>query len=181
MAHKRNDHGNKLPKQWKRPASENGAGESSSSKQDNRSSMSQKEKRFDQWKSNRSSEIPIGRSFQTRDEFIEGGQPKAGYEDKGYYRRVFVIETNNLDELAIIKSTTSEKGKPIKGYDDRSRFRNYVYTLDDQNNPIKKGAKFIENPASKDISEEEAARLLKKTMKQPNSYSKVTKMKKRKK
>ena len=143
--------------------------------------ISKKQQLLELWKGNRSSAIPIGRSFQTRDEFIQGGEPKAGYEDKGHYRRVFVVETNQLDEMAVIKSTTSDAGEIIRDYDAVSRARDYVYTLDNNNAPIKKGPKFIENSPTKDISEEEAKRLLKKAIKQPKSYKNVAVMKERKK
>lgn len=142
---------------------------------------SKKEQLLERWKENRSSSIPIGRSFQTRDEFIQGGAPKAGYEDRGNYRRVFVVETNQLDEMAVIKSTTSDAGELIRDYDGVSRARDYIYTLDDNDAPIKKGPKFIENFPTSDISEEEATRLLKKAIKQPKSYKNVAVMKERKK
>lgn len=143
--------------------------------------VSKKQQLLERWKENRSSTIPIGRSFQTRDEFIRGGTPKTGYENKGYYRRVFVVETNQLDEMAVIKSTTSDAGELIRDYDGVARARDYAYTLDDNNEPIKKGPKFIENSPTSDISEEEAARLLKKTIKQPKSYKNIAVMKERKK
>lgn len=39
-------------------------------------------------------------------EYIEGGIAKEGADEKAFYRRVFAVETNELDELAVIKSTT---------------------------------------------------------------------------
>ena len=130
---------------------------------------------------NRSEKIPIGRSFQTRDEYIEGGIAKEGADEKSFYRRVFAVETNELDELAVIKSTTSEKGKVIPDYDGKSRTRPYVYTIDDEGQPIKKRKKYVENPPGKDITPEAAEKLLKESIKHPDSYKNVVEMKKRKK
>lgn len=142
---------------------------------------SRKDSLLELWATNRSEKIPIGRSLQTRDEYIEGGIAKEGADEKAFYRRVFAVETNELDELAVIKSTTSEKGKIIPNYDGKSRTRPYVYTTDDEGQPIKKGKKYIENPPSKDIKPEVAEKLLKEAIKHPNSYKNVVKMKKRKK
>lgn len=142
---------------------------------------SHKDSLLELWATNRSEKIPIGRSLQTRDEYIEGGIAKEGADEKAFYRRVFAVETNELDELAVIKSTTSERGKIIPDYDGKSRTRPYVYTTDDEGQPIKKGKKYIENPPSKDIKPEVAEKLLKEAIKHPNSYKNVVKMKKRKK
>lgn len=60
---------------------------------------------------NVSQKIPNGRTLQTRDEHFEGQKNyrKPGYENKGDYRRVVVIDSNRDDELAVIKLTTSKK------------------------------------------------------------------------
>lgn len=142
---------------------------------------SRKDALRERWATNRSEKIPIGRSFQTRDEYIEGGIAKEGADEKSFYRRVFAVETNELDELAVIKSTTSEKGKVIPDYDGKSRTRPYVYTIDDEGQPIKKGKKYVENPPGKDITPEAAGKLLKESIKHPDSYKNVVEMKKRKK
>lgn len=141
---------------------------------------SRKDVLLENWAANRSEKIPIGRSFQTRDEYIEGGIAKEDADEESFYRRVFAIETNELNELAVIKSTTSPKGTIIPDYDGKSRTRPYVYTKDDEGKPIKKGKKYIENPPSKDIKPEVAEKLLKEAIKYPNSYKNVTEMKKRK-
>lgn len=140
---------------------------------------SKKQSLFERWRSNRSKKIPIGRSFQTRDEFIEGGIPKEGADDKQYYRRVFAVETNELDEMVIAKSTTSEKGTTIPDYNGVSKVRPFVFTKDNEGKPIKKGRKFIENPPAQDITSEVAEKILKKAIKHPNDYKKVQDMKKR--
>ena len=102
---------------------------------------------------NVSKKIPNGRTLQTRDEFFEeaGDYRKEGYETKGYYRKVAVVDSNKNNELAVIKLTTSRKGKKVPG-EKKSKYRPFVETKDDEGNAIKIGKKFIENKGKNDLS-----------------------------
>ena len=50
---------------------------------------------------NKSTKISDGRTIQTRDNYLEGGEnySKEGYEDKGLYRLMIVLGSNKKDEL----------------------------------------------------------------------------------
>lgn len=89
-------------------------------------------------KKNISSKIPNGRIIHTRDKDLHGG---SGYEKpntKGSYRMGVVVDSNSDDELAIVKLTTSPKGIPLPEYrNGKSKYRNYILTLDKDCNPIK--------------------------------------------
>lgn len=104
---------------------------------------------------NKSKSIPSGRTFQTRDEYFYGQQNyrKPGYENnKVYYRRVVVVDSNSDNQLAVVK-LTGNKGKIINNYQKgKSGYKPFVLTLDDKGNPIKKGFKFKENKQKYDIS-----------------------------
>lgn len=56
---------------------------------------SRKDALLERWATNRSEKIPIGRSFQTRDEYIEGGIAKEGADEKSFYRRVLPLKQMN--------------------------------------------------------------------------------------
>ena len=109
---------------------------------------------------NVSSEIPAGRIIQTRDEYFEGAKNyrKPGYEKKGLYRGSLVVDSNRKGDLALVKLTTSEKGKAIPGVK-KSKYRPYVQTLDDTKNPIKVGKKFKET--KKQLSKNTVAKIKK--------------------
>ena len=102
---------------------------------------------------NVSRKIPNGRTLQTRDEYFEGKKNyrKPGYEQKGNYRKVVVVDSNRKDDLAVVKLTTSGKGKSILG-EKKSKYRPYVETKDDTGKPIRIGKKFIQNSPQKDLS-----------------------------
>lgn len=102
---------------------------------------------------NISKNIPNGRTLQTRDEYFSGAATyrKPGYEKKGNYRKVAVVDSNRNDELAVVKLTTSKRGKSILG-EKKSKYRPFVETKDEKGMPIKVGKKFIENPPHKDLS-----------------------------
>lgn len=59
---------------------------------------------------NVSNKVFAGNAIRSRDEYFYGGKPKPDKTDKPdeMYRKAYVIETNNLDELAVVKSTTSK-------------------------------------------------------------------------
>lgn len=142
---------------------------------------SRREREYEYFDSNLSAVIPRGRTFQTRDEFVQGGDPKEEYEDKPeiFYRTVIVVDTNDLDELAVVKQTSSPKAIKITVGEREIGVRPFIHTLDDEKNPIKKGRKFIENPASRDIPEEDTERIKKKAIRNQKSYQALHAMKKR--
>lgn len=135
---------------------------------------------------NVSQTIPNGRTLQTRDERFEGHKNyrKPGYEKKGDYRKVVVVDSNRDDELAVVKLTTSKKGKTLKTYQKgKSSYRPYVETKDDEGKPIKAGKKFKMNKPSKDVPPAEISKIKKETFKTarqaPKNRKRVQKMKKR--
>ena len=142
---------------------------------------SRREREYEYFDSNLSAVIPRGRTFQTRDEFVQGGDPKEEYEDKPeiFYRTVIVVDTNDLDELAVVKQTSSPKAIKITVGEREIGVRPFIHTLDDEKNPIKKGKKFIENPAGRDIPEEDTERIKKKAIRNQKSYQALHAMKKR--
>ena len=131
---------------------------------------------------NVSKNIPNGRTMQTRDEFFYGAQDyrKPGYEDKGLYRGAVVVDSNRDDELALIVLTTT--GEDIVGRQ-KSKYRPFIETLDDDGNPIKIGKKFKENKPKKDLSPKAVAEIKKLTFKNAGNATenktKVRDMKKR--
>ena len=109
---------------------------------------------------NVSKTIPNGRTLQTRDEFLETGKgyKKPGYEKKGFYRKVIVIDSNRKNELVVVKGST--KGKEISG-EAKTRFKPFVVTLDCNDKPIKVGGKFIENKSKKDFTKQQVNQIKK--------------------
>lgn len=90
---------------------------------------------------NKSKKVPNGTIVRTRDEHFRGGYEKPGYGNKGDYRGAIVVDSNKKDELALIKMTTSKKGRRMpetKG----SRYRPYIETKDDKGKAIKENKKF---------------------------------------
>lgn len=94
---------------------------------------------------NVSKNIPNGTILHTRDEYIYGSKNyrKPGYGGKGNYRKVAVVDSNKSDDLAVVKLTT--KGKSIPG--EKSTYKPFVETLDDNGKPIRIGSKFISRGA----------------------------------
>lgn len=93
---------------------------------------------------NISSKVSNGVIVQTRDEYFAGKKnyKKNGYENKGNYRKSVVVDSNRKDELALIKLiSTSHKGH--KTNNNKSKFRPFIETLDDEYKPIKLSSKFI--------------------------------------
>ena len=96
-----------------------------------------------------------------------------------------VVDSNNKDELAVVKLTTSKKGIPIKTYrQGKSKIRPFVETRDFRNQPIKRNKYFLENKSSYDFSKYELSqvkKLLFKTSKNSKLNSaRVRKLKDRK-
>ena len=142
-------------------------------------------KKKPQKRKNVSQKIRNGTTLQTRDEFLESGKnyKKPGYEKKGLYRKVVVVDSNRNDELAVVK--TSTKGKRIKG-EKKSRFKPFVETKDSDNKPIKVGKKFIQNKPKKSLNKSQVSQIKKETFKNARkdivkeNQSKVRKLKGRK-
>ncbi len=132
---------------------------------------------------NVSQKIPNGRTLQTRDEFFFGDTKyrKPGYEGKGLYRIVVVIDSNRKDELAVVKLTTSKKGKNLPDYQKgKSNYRPYVRTKDDENKPIKVGEKFVENRKKKDVSQKDVNTIKKDVVKIKKNRNDLKRLKGRK-
>jgi hypothetical protein len=94
---------------------------------------------------NVSKKIPRGQVVKTRDDYFYGskGYVKIGKDGKpaeGNYRPAVVADTNDLDEMGLIKRTRSKDGKPV-GND--SKYKPFIETLDDEGKPIKAGKKFV--------------------------------------
>ena len=91
-------------KNAKKPAASKAAGKNKI--ENSKSKAKPAEKKTNSPKSQRknvSQKIPNGRTLQTRDEFFEGQEKyrKPGYENKGLYRKVVVVDSNRADELAV--------------------------------------------------------------------------------
>ena len=91
---------------------------------------------------NVSQHVLPGRTVQTRDEFFYGAKNyrKPGYENKGYYRKGLVVDTNRRDELVVVKLHKPNQALPIPG--SKSTYKPYVEIKDDEGKPIKIGVKF---------------------------------------
>lgn len=97
---------------------------------------------------NVSQSIKNGSILNTRDEYLQRSNKysKPGYENKGNYRKVAVIDSNRNDHLAIVKLRSNGTALP----DSKSCYKPFVETLDDTNRPIRVGGKFI--PTGKRLS-----------------------------
>lgn len=141
-------------------------------------------KRFIPAHKNISDRVFPGNAIRSRDEYFFEGKPKAEHSGnpREFYRKAYVIETNNLDELAVVKSTT-KKGHFLKSKPDQ-KFKANVYTLDNDKNPIKispkgsKNPKFIRSSAD-DLLAEDIDYIRKKAYKFSDSNEKVSRLKSR--
>lgn len=103
---------------------------------------------------NISKNVPNGTIIHTRDEFFLGqsNYRKPGYEDKGLYRKTVVVDSNRMDELALVKLGTSS-GKTLTNYKNgKSKYKPIVLTRDSNNNPIKIGHYFVRKSRANDMS-----------------------------
>lgn len=107
-----------------------------------------------------------GRTLQTRDEFLESGKNyiKPGYEKKGLYRKVVVVDSNRNDELAVIKLTTKGKHKLPSYQKGKSSYNAFIETKDNKNMPIKVGIKFRLNNRSNDIAKSDINNMKKNSL-----------------
>ena len=126
---------------------------------------------------NVSQKIPNGRTLQTRDEFFEGAGDyrKPGYENKGLYRKVIVIDSNRFDDLVVVKGST--KGLKIQG-EKKTRFKPIVETKDNKGKPIRIGKKFKENNSRKDLSRQQINQIKKEVYKNSHNLTIETNRKK---
>ena len=93
---------------------------------------------------NISKKVHNGQIVHTKDSYLYGsnGYNKPG--KKGNYRMAVVVDSNKDDELALVKLTTSNKGKSLPNYKTgKSKYKNYIYTKDNENQAIKISRKFI--------------------------------------
>ena len=115
-------------------------------------------------KKNVSKKVRNGTVLQTRDEYIFGskGYKKPGYQKKGNYRKVAVIDSNRRDDLAIVK-LYSKSGQPLNGT--ASRYKPFVEIMDDKGKRIRIGAKFLDK--GQRLSRENVAIIKKDCFKNP--------------
>lgn len=144
-------------------------------------------------KTNFSKTIPRGRTVRTRDEYFEGKKDykKPDYEESGKYRKAVIVDSNSLDELALVKllgKDGKKKGISLNNYQKgKSLFRAYVETRDDNNKPIKIGSKFEEQPAIEDLNKKDVYKIRSYLFKKAHpkivedNFKKIRRLKQRKK
>ena len=171
-------------KNAKKPAASKAAGKNKI--ENSKSKAKPAEKKTNSPKSQRknvSQKIPNGRTLQTRDEFFEGQEKyrKPGYENKGLYRKVVVVDSNRADELAVVKLTTSKQGTALPDYQQgKSKYRPFVATKDDENKPIKVRKKFLPNKQQEDVSQKDVNQIKKDSIKRKDNRNKLRELKGRK-
>ena len=117
-------------------------------------------------KENISKKVPIGRTLQTRDEFLESGKGKKNIKPdhpskRDLYRRVGVVDSNANDELAVIKLGTKGRHTLEKYLNGKSSYNAFIEIEDNKNKPIKiDGIKFVENKPNRDISKQDIDEML---------------------
>lgn len=133
---------------------------------------------------NISEKIKLGSAIRSRDEYFKDGEVKANHKDNPemLYRKGYIIDTNSLDEIAIVKSTTG-KGHTLKSNNDL-KFRPTVYIHDNDGKPIKLSAKDSKNKkfvrsSSEDITLEDVEYMVKRCRKFPDTLDKISKLKSR--
>jgi hypothetical protein len=138
-----------------------------------------KKKTFVSARENVSSAVPIGAAIRSRDEFFHGGVLHEKHENdkEVFYRKAYVLDSNNLDELAVVKS--SHKGHSLKS-DPNKKFTPNVYIMDDKGNPIKIGKKFVRR-SSEDIKSIDVDYMFERCRKYPDTLQKIAKLKSRRK
>lgn len=91
---------------------------------------------------NKSKKVPNGTIVQTRDDYFsgQGKYQKPNYQNKGNYRKAVVVDSNDRDELALVKITSSGRAQSTKK---GTKFRPHVLTKDNTDSAIKENSKFI--------------------------------------
>lgn len=119
---------------------------------------------------NISKKVPIGSTLQTRDEYLASGKGRKNIKpdhpnQKDLYRRVGVVDSNQNNELAIIKLGTKGRHKLEKYLSGKSTYNAFIEITDNEGRKIKiDGAKFIRNPSYKDLSKKEVNDMKKKAL-----------------
>jgi len=143
-------------------------------------------------KTNFSKTIPRGRTVRTSDGSFEGNKNyiKPGYENNKTYRRSAVLDTNELDELALVKlyGNDGKTGIHLPNYQDGySLFRPFIETKDENGKPIKISEKFVEQHESNDLSIKDIQKIRRALFNKKNkkvyeeNSSKIIELKKRRK
>ncbi len=105
-----------------------------------------------------SKEIPVGRTLQTRDEYLASGKGKKNIkpdhpDKKDLYRRVGVIGSNSNGDAAIVKLSTKGRHKLDDYSNGKTRYNAYIETKDNKGRRIRvDGKKFKENGSERDLS-----------------------------
>lgn len=113
---------------------------------------------------NVSKEIPNGTMLHTRDEYLSSSN---GFNKNGKtknYRKAVVVDSNRKNDLAIIKLTTSVKGKPVPG-EKVSRYKPFIETKDNRGEPIRISPQFVKGRKSKHLAPKVANKMKKKAIK----------------
>lgn len=120
-----------------------------------------------------------GAALRTRDEYLKNGVEKPEHkDDKIYYRVVYTVEVNGLNEAAVVKRTT-KKGRHLKEKP-TEKFHEEIYIADNEGKAIKIGDKFVRS-VKDDIGKVDVDYILKRCKHYPDTAEKLKKFKNRKK
>jgi len=139
---------------------------------------------------NVSKRYPNGRTLETEDKYLPVKKGKSIKLKNN--RRVVIIDSNSLDEFAILRLTTQSTPNTtlIATYNTGNKkdayFKHIIEIKDFDGNPIKAdGIKFIENPAKEDVSKSEVNKAQQKvyshSKQAPENKKKLAELKSRKK
>lgn len=110
---------------------------------------------------NISKNVPNGTTVQTRDEFFFGQKNyrKPGYQDRGFYRKAVVVDSNRDDDLALVKLGTSN-GTYLPDYQQgKSRYVPIVLTLNSNGDAIRIGSLFKRNKNTQNMSNRDVQKI----------------------
>ena len=130
---------------------------------------------------NISKKVPVGRTLQTRDEYLGSGKGKKNIKPdhpnpNDLYRRVGVVDSNNQNELAIMKLGTKGRHSLENYLAGKSKYNAYIEITDDKGNRIKiDGVKFVENSRKRDISKKDVAEMKKNALKSKETSARLRK------
>ena len=120
-----------------------------------------------------------GAALRTRDEYLKNGVEKPEHKgDKVYYRVVYTVEVNGLNEAAVVKRTT-KKGRHLKEKSSE-KFHEEIFIEDNEGNAIKIGDKFVRS-VKDDIGKVDVDYILKRCKHYPDTAEKLKKFRMRKK
>lgn len=103
--------------------------------------------------------IKNGTMIRTRDEYFadHNGYKKEKYKDNNIlYREAFVIDTNSLDEMILIKAQSNGKYCVINLSGQKEHYNLFVKDRDNEGKPIRLGTKFKKGERKYSISEKDA-------------------------